>query len=40
MKMRLGMSYKKGDILLVKFPFTNLRKFKKDPYWLLVMKTV
>jgi len=25
------MSYKTGDILLVKFPFTNLKKSKKRP---------
>jgi len=29
--MRLGMSYKSGDIILVKFPFTNLKKSKKRP---------
>jgi len=25
------MSYKKGDIVLIKFPFTNLQKAKKRP---------
>ena len=37
MKIRLGMSYKVGEIILVKFPFTNLKKSKKRP--VLVVKS-
>ena len=29
------MSYKKGDIVLIKFPFTNLLKSKKRPVLLI-----
>lgn len=29
--MRLGMDYKKGDIVLIAFPFTDLEKSKKRP---------
>jgi mRNA interferase MazF len=29
--MRLGMSYKKGDIVLIDFPFTDLSHSKKRP---------
>ena len=36
-KTRLGMSYKVGDIILVKFPFTNLKKSKKRP--VLIVKS-
>ena len=31
MKIRHGMNYRKGDILLIRFPFTNLQKAKKRP---------
>ncbi len=31
MKIRRGMHYKTGDIVLIKFPFTNLKKAKKRP---------
>ncbi len=31
------MSYKVGEVLLVKFPFTNLKKSKKRP--VLVVKS-
>jgi hypothetical protein len=34
--MRHGMSYKVGDILLIKFPFTDLKRHKKRP--VLVIK--
>ena len=37
MKIRLGMSYEVGDIILVKFPFTNLKKSKKRP--VLIVKS-
>jgi mRNA interferase MazF len=35
--MRLGMSYSIGDIILIKFPFTDLSKSKKRP--VLVIKS-
>ncbi len=31
MRIRLGMSYKAGDIALVKFPSADLKKSKKRP---------
>ncbi len=31
MQIRLGMSYKKGDIVLINFPFTDLANSKKRP---------
>jgi len=33
--MRLGMSYKKGDILLINFPFTDLANSKRRPVLLI-----
>ena len=35
MKIRLGMHYKKGDIVLIKFPFSSLKKSKKRPVLLI-----
>lgn len=37
MKTRLGMTYSVGEVVLVKFPFTNLKKSKKRP--VLVVKS-
>jgi len=37
MRTRLGMSYSVGEIVLVKFPFTNLKKSKKRP--VLIVKS-
>ncbi len=36
MMTRYGMSYKKGDILLIRFPFADLQNSKKRP--ILVIK--
>lgn len=34
-KMRHGMSYKAGDIVLIRFPLTNLQQTKKRPVLLV-----